>query len=280
MPRLVAGIGSIILFLAVLALSVFGVETPVNVPVRTVGSYQIGAFENGLSFFEGTRGQFYSFSPFNDYFVYPDGSRNAFIPKEEVDAKTYTSDYAKNRPQRIMAAVSSFLSPMEPSISFTPADAPYRYTYTAEVSGNKAVITRTTVSTTGPLSGRAIGLTFSYRETSFVYSPGGSLFTFQSETDAARFTQVFGIPLQTSYGNLRPRVAGNIVIVTNTLTSGTIVLVAGPQQRMFINRNTRMVEVESSVPPDATKLDNQLEVYVFNTPADALAAVGSLRARP
>jgi hypothetical protein len=276
MIRTLSIIGSSILLVIILGLSVYGVMTPYYQPLSKVGIFQLAPFENGLTFFQGSRGQFFTVSPSNDYITTADGTRSALFDIEESDKKLYSSSLQKNQLQKLALTIQNAISPAAPFIQYSPQSGKYTISYEAEVVDNSAIITRTLTADKSPLPTGKSGITLSFRETSFVYAPNGTLYTFQDVETAAFFNREYQVSLRSAGNVMRPEVDQGAVLITNSYTTGTLLVIASPGQTLYVDRDTKKIEIEESL-ASTTSHSSSIKVQVYETPAQALQAFSNLQ---
>ena len=249
-------------FLILCAVSLYGVILPENTPVTSVGGMQLATFKNGLSLFQGNRGYYYSVSPFNDYEIVDGNSRSSLIWQDEVEHNTYTTDFNKSYFSHIIESLQGYFGWTTPTISFANTK---QINYTSDVNKNIATIT-TTVQT--PDDAHILGITFSYTGKDFVYDKTGKLYNFKDELEIQNFKKIYGISLNMSSSeNLRPAILTKSIIIVNPYLSSVMLIRANKDQKMYINRNAKLIEIEKLV--QKNNYTNTVTIEVYPDPNEA-----------
>ncbi len=226
--------------------SLFGVIIPDNLPVSSVGYFQLAPFQDGLSLYQSQNLQryYYVFTPFNDYIIDENNTRQNLINKTSEKEKGYSVNlYKRSKWENIFFAIASYLNIVSPSIRYLGPDD---ISYQSKVNGNKMVIERN-LNTNKSINSQISGITMSYYSGDFIYTPDGNLYTYQSQEDINLFKKLFGINFIPEYEELRIPVSGKTVLIMNPNIPGLIKITAGSDQKIWVNRQLRLVEVEQKV---------------------------------
>ncbi len=257
-------------FLFLLGCSLYGVVISENVPVRAVGNMQIAPFKNGLSLFQGYRGKFFTFSPFNDYIVNDDGNRSALIGTEEIEKELYQSTFHASKIQDIRSTIEGYLLSTTPAITFRTNET---VTYTTKIVGNTVTVLRT-ISNNGSNNPILSGMTVSFAGTNFIYDPKGHLYSFNAEDDITTYEQVYGISLsQEPLEKLREEIPGKTLIIVNPYISGALIVRAKANQRLFINREAKLIEVEEELLEKDDLYTMSMTVEVYSNPKEVQSSI-------
>lgn len=256
-------------FFVLIGASLYGVLTPDNVPVAKVGSMQLAPFKNGLSLYQGYRGYYYIFSPFNDYFITNDGVRRTFISEKELSQKKFKSSYKSSHWDDIIQTVKSYLEIPQLIISFNSKRA---IGYEAEISKNSAIVKNLVILSDQEKTPRILGSTMSWQASDIVFDKTGNLYNYLLLKDIENFESTYGIKLHQDLGELRVPVADGKIVIVNPSLSSVLVVKALPNQRMFINREWRLVEVEQLAKTD-TVYHTSIKIEVYESPKEAIKAL-------
>lgn len=253
------------LFILLLTASLLGVIVPDNTPVRSVGNMQIANFKNGLSLFQGNRQYYYTFSPFNDYFVSTDGSRNTLISGNEAQENLYKSTFHASGIKDIANSILSYFNATSPSIKFvTDKEA----AYSSKVDGNTVTISRDFKLGRG-ISVQTLGSTMPYYGMDFIYDKDGNLYTLQSEEDISSFEKLYRIKLAKKTEEFRIGIPGKSLAIVNPYVAAVMVLKANDNQTIWVNRNAKMIEVEEQVTPMLNDYSTSLKIEIYSNTQEA-----------
>lgn len=253
------------LFILLGIASLLGVVVPDNVPTRSVGSMQIAPFKNGLSLYQGNRPYFYTFSPFNDYYVTDDGLRNTIISEGEVQEIQYKSTLRTSQAKDITRSILSYFNAANPSIKFiTDKEAEY----STKVNGNAVTVTHD-FKFRKDISVQSLGSTIPFYGIDFIYDKEGNLYTKQSDEDIVSFEKFYGIKLTKKTEEFRIAIPEKSLIIVNPNVASAIVVKASDSQTMWVNRNTRMIEVEEQIIPLSGEYRSSMNVEIYENPQEA-----------
>lgn len=251
---------AILIFLGIA--SVYGVKTRKNAPVFAVGNMQLTVFENGIGFFQKDRHYYYTFSPFNDYLISTNGDRSALFSKEEIENKSFTSDYKKSHLKEIIQIIKSYINKAQPSIKF---NTDKEVEYVAEINGNKVVIKRTLSLKSKFNRPEKTGIVLPYEGIDFVYDKQGNLYNYQLEEDIEFFKKLYGIDLKYEIESARIEVPGKTIIVSNPNIAGAMIIKANQNQKIIINVDYHLIEIEEAI-SNPEKHITEVEVEVYENP--------------
>lgn len=245
-----------ILFIMLGTASLYGVILPKAMPVKPVASLQLTPFEDGLSLHQGDKKYYYTFSPFNDYYISPDGSRSTFITQEELEEEKYLSDWHSSHAKDIIVALKSYLNITKPQIHFWGPSSDI--SYATDFNENQIKINRK-LRLNLPFQPVTLGSTMKYYGGDFIYDDKGIYYTYQSGQDLTFYYQLYGVRLIEISDLSQKTIAGRVVYISNPDLLGIIKITAGPRQNLFINRSARLIEIEEEATP--TK-DNSYETSI------------------
>lgn len=266
-------INSLIFFVAFFVLigaSLYGVITPDNTPVAKVGSMQLAPFKNGLSLYQGYRGYYYTLSPFNDYLITNDGVRQTYISNKELSEKKFKSSYKNSHWDDIIQTVKSYLDVPQPTISFNSKRS---IGYEAEISENSVIVKNFVILADQEKTPKILGSTMSWQASDIVFDKTGNLYNYLLLKDIENFANTYGIKLHQDLGELRVPVAEGKIVIVNPSLSSVLVVKALPNQRMFINREWRLVELEQKAPKTDTIYRTSIKIELYESPKEAIKAL-------
>jgi hypothetical protein len=261
---------SLLFFLALTFLitaSVYGSLSPDNTPVREVSVLQISPHEDGLSLYQGFRGKYYTVSPFNDYEVYADNSRGSFISQQEILNKQYKSTFQKSHLLDLTQTIEQYVGSPSPRITFKTQKT---ITYQANIKKNTLSITRDVTFPDGNSTPRVLGTTLSYTSSDIVYDKDGNVYDYDSRDDLNLLNELYGVEfiLPPIY-DIHAQIKDGVVFIVNRFMNGVIVVQAKPGQRLWIDKNSRLLEIEEEVAPKNEKYTNSITIKVFTNPQEA-----------
>lgn len=245
----------------------YGIIVPEYVPVVAVSPFTLGKYENGLSLTQTNKHYYYTVSPFNDYFL--SGTvRSTFFTKEEVLNNSYTSDFNSSHIVNIIDGINNYFDKNTPSISFAGVGNK-SVSYLSKVEGNKVTVTGVFTPESGK-SPDTLGITLSYSGIDFVFDKQGNLYTFREDADVEYFNKLYGVSLIKQPDKLHPQINDREIYIFNPQISGIIKVKAKANQRLYLNREARLIEVEQ----DVKNLNNQyainIDIELFQDPQEAL----------
>ncbi len=255
---------TILIFLGLVSL--YGVLVPDNVPVKATGVVQFGVFKTGLALYQGDRPYYYTFSPYNDYFVLSDGSRNNFFSQEEIKEKRFTTNMHRSKIKDIRSVILSYFGLALPQISYYGENK--QIDYFSQVRDNKVTITRR-FKVEGSNSPQIFGSTLNYYGIDFVYDKSGNLYGYKSEDEIANFAKFYGITFTAKTEDSRTEVLDKTIIIVNPDVAGAMVVKANENQILWVNRNTRMIEIEEQSVPTNGYYTTTINVEVYENPGQA-----------
>lgn len=258
---------TVLLFLGLASL--YGVLVPDNVPVKTVGVMQLSAFKNGLSLYQANRPYYYSMSAYNDYFLLADGNRSVFLSKEEIKDNRFTTNFHTSHTKDIANAILAYFNAANPQISFYGENKEIEYD--TESSNNALIITRR-VKANGN-NPQVLGTTFTYYGIDFIYDKSGNLYAYQSEEELANFARFYGVVLNLKTEEFRIPIPDKTAVIVSPYLAGAIVVRANDNQTLWVNRNTKMIEVEEQANPQDGYYTTSLTVEVYENPKEAQRAL-------
>jgi len=255
----------IVLILLGLA-SLFGVLVSDNVPVKAVGTMQISAYKNGLSLYQGNRQYYYTFSPYNDYFLVSDGNRGVFFSEEEIKDNRFTTNLHTSHLKDIKNAILAYFNEADPRIIFFGENKEIEYY--SESSSNVLTVSRR-IKANGNNNPQVLGTTFTYYGMDFIYDKSGNLYVYQADEDIANFAGSYGVSLKLKTEEFRIPIPDKTIIITSPYLASTIIIRVKDNQTLWVNRNTKMVEVEEQVTPQDGYYTTHLKVEVYENPKEA-----------
>lgn len=262
--------GSILFFILFVLLCIgatFGVLRPEHSSVSAVGPLQVAAYDNGISLFQNFRGQFYTDSPYNDYFISENGIRTSFIDMQEIIDNSYTTSFAKPEAERIFESVGNYLGLITPEITYYTKNKTIKYS--TAVFKNELTISRVlNLSKNTPIKKLATTLSFSSGD--IIYDQNGTLYTYAPDTIITLFKQTYGITLTPSLNDLMIQIPGKALYVYNPNVAGVLMIQAEKNQSLIINRNAKLIEVEQSVLSKTVKTyTTAIHITTFSNPKEA-----------
>lgn len=254
--------------------SLYGARIHETTPVMAVGSMQIAPFKNGLSLYQGYRGQYYAFSPFNDYLLDATGSRSSLITEDEANQGSYRSNLHTSRVADITNAIKSYFGISSPTITFWTNKS---IKYTAYIDKNKLQVKRDIFFPYGINQPHKVATTLAFHGGDFVFDATGTLYNYQTSSDIGAFEKIYGIHLTQNLTDFRMIVPDQIIYIVNRYVSGTIVVRAGEQQQLYVDRNAKLIEIEETVVPikerESAHYQTTMQVEVFQTPKEAITSL-------
>lgn len=125
--------------------AVLGSIIPPQLPIFPLGPYELTAFDSGLSLYQTHRPtSFYTFSPFNDYFIDDQGFRNALLPVDIFEQKKYSTNITTlPTPQKIWLSLLAYLDHLPLDYTLTTDTHTVSYsTPPPELNARQFTITR------------------------------------------------------------------------------------------------------------------------------------------
>ena len=269
MKRFVINIFFFIVLIFLGLASLYGVLVPDNVPLKAVGAMQLSAFKNGLSLYQANRPYYYSFSPYNDYFLLADGNRSVFLSEEEIKDNRFTTNFHTSHLKDIENAILAYFNGADPQITFYGENKEIEY-YT-ESSNNTLTITRRAKANGD--NPQTLGMTLTYYGMDWVYDKLGNLYAYQSDEEIASFARFYGVVLKLKTEEFRIPVPDKIVVIVSPYLASIIVVRATDNQTLWVNRNTKTIEVEERVNPQDGFYSSSLKVEVYESPREAQKAL-------
>lgn len=266
MKRLVgSGFFTGILIIAGLA-SIYGSLTAERSPVWAIGPLQLAQFSSGFALFQENRPYYFTFSPYNDYTISEDNSRNTLITKSEVEAKNFTTDLHSSHILDIRDVLLNYLNLDRPSLTFVTSN--YSFTYLAEIKNNKLTLTRYLQIKNNNMP-KLVGSTVNYFGTDYIYDQSGRLYVFQQPEDIVRFNQLYGVNLTYEQGEDRIAVPGKTVVLINPSVAGALVIKAQGNQSLFVNRQARLIEIEEPTVKRGDFIITPMNIEIYSTYQEA-----------
>lgn len=258
-----------IFFIALCVGAFLGVSQPKNTLTRSVNTLQLTTSENGLSLFQGNTGEYFYFSPFQDSLTYGDGKKTGLITNDEVKKGVVkTNSSALNIPS-VLETLMNYFTVTSPSMNFTTD----KYiSYSSRIYSNNLTITRTI----GNLKNVKIGQTsmsISFNSSDFVFDKDRNSYNYTDPELTAAFEHTFRTTLTPKTDELYITTPQKTIFIYSPKISGVIAIKALPFQRILIDRNSRVVQVESPVVIKNGTLKNEITVQIFNSPVEALKAI-------
>lgn len=233
-------------FIALLLASVYGVPTPPNIPVKQVGFFQLAPYDSGLALYQGMKGYYYTFSPFNDYFVTPDGIRSSFLIREDLDKKRYTTSLNQPKWISIPQTIETYFALGKPEIMFTKllgGTIDYRF---QEQGTNQFMITRrVSLPENGEIA--IIGTTLPYQVEDFVFDTSGNLFSHKKTDDIVFFSQLYNFSLRKAEITSRTSISSKKIYIVNPSLPGAIALERTDNQTIWLSPQEGLIEFEEKV---------------------------------
>lgn len=236
-----------------------------SVPVKTIGVMQLSAFKNGLSFYQVNRLYYYSFSPYNDYLLFSDGSRSTFLSEDEVRENRFSTNFHTSQSRDILNAILAYFNAADPQITFYGEKNKIEY-YTKSENNTLTVTGRLKATSNNP---QTLGMTLTYYGMDFVYDKSGNFYGYNSGEELANFTKFYKVSLTAKKEDFRIPIPGKTIVIVSPYIAGALVVRANNNQAMWVNRNTKMVEVEEQVYPKDGYLTNSVKIEVYDSPVEA-----------
>lgn len=253
MKQFITNLFIITVFVFLGLVSLYGVLVPDNVPVKAIGVMQLSVFKNGLALYQGDRLYYYTYSPYNDYFVLSDGSSKTFFTQEELNEKRFTINIQSSKIKDIQTAILSYFGLAMPQITFYGKNK--QIDYLSLVSDNKMIITRR-FKIEGSESPQIFGSTLNYYGLDFIYDKSGNSYGYKSENEIAG-------------GDFRTEIQDKTLVIVNPDIAGVIVVKANENQTLWVNRNTRMIEIEEQIFPTNGYYTISINVEVYENQRQA-----------
>lgn len=255
----------VFIFMCLMALSLFGAKLPDNSPTP-LGGMQVSVFENGISLFQGYQGQYYTVSPFNDFYITPRGERFSFIPLDDIRQKNYHTSHKKNTLSYYAFTFLSYFIPQKPVQEFSSDTI--RARYTATMNGNRATIRY--AAELASKQARFSGITLTYSKASIIFDNAYQLFDYQSQNSIDDFSATFNIPLVTNSFDLQETVETNALIIVNPYYSQSFIVRAPANTTMVVNRNARLIEITRDISSPSHNLSGELYIETYSSPSEAI----------
>lgn len=260
----------IVLVIAVACGAVFGgVILPPQFPIVPFGQYQLGLFPLGFALYQhNTNGPYYSFSPFNDFYV-TQNFRSPLLESTEFQSKSFTTNEKQPAWSQLPLVWKNIFLTAEPE--YRIENTRHRTVYQAKIVGNTLTLERNTTLKT-PQAISAGGVTVQFSENDLIFEPQtNKLFNKISETDAQYASTQYQLNLQlqqtpedlTDPTQFTWIVESGEVVVLNPNKSGGFVIQAQPRQSILIHPNARLIEVveQNSQPSNSQTIQVQIETF-------------------
>ncbi|CAN5131337.1 hypothetical protein BH09PAT2_BH09PAT2_04950 [soil metagenome] len=257
-----------VLFLCVMAISLYGTLTTDTIPSRAVGAMQIAPFDTGLALYQGYRGEYYPISPFNDYTLTKEATRSAYISVEAIQNKNYTSTYKHSHLGDLVQSLASYFIDIKPSISFTAQR--YQIGYTATVDKNTTIIHRKTHDIYGWSNPNTQAMTIPYKGADFVFDATGKIHQYHLPKELSEFERIYGIHLTQNLQELKVPLKNAPVIIVNPRLSAAIVIRPQDGQSLFVDRNAKLITIEQPISNKTGDYEMDMQLEVYTEPHEAL----------
>lgn len=266
--KLKKSILTLLLFCVLMIVSLVGVVLPSKSSVEAIGTMQIAPFSAGLSLYQGYRGLFYSFSPFNDFYIDGKNNRSALISRDEIEHQTYTVTDNPSLPKKIFSTVTSYLGILNTSLTFH-IDNGNTFAYTTSQKGNTLTLTSTILlpHTSGI---KIIGNTLTYQADDIIFDNQKNVYNFWKDTDLATFDKTYDITLTPKMDEIYIPIPDKTIYITNPNASFIIKITAGENQTLYVNRNSRLIEVQTPAQEKNNRYKTSVTVQIFENPKEAL----------
>lgn len=251
-------------FIFLIIVSLYGVLIPHNSPAISAGNMQITPYKYGLYLDQNQRKIFYNFSPLNDFILNNDNSRNNLLTTRENYKSSFESSYWKG----IIDSIKGYLNPKSTSIYFNGKE---QIMYTATTQGNKFTITRDVAFSSNNNSQKTLSMTMSFNGDDFVYDKSGNLYNGFLISNVEQFEKSYGISLNPSLGDLLIPIKDNVIFISNPNVAGTIAIKAKANQQLFVNINTKLIEIQEKISSKNGVYETSLNGEIFQNPKEALS---------
>ncbi len=254
-----------ILLVLLLVGAAYGVLRPEHSSVSAVGPLQVAAYDNGISLYQNFRGEFYTISPFNDYFVSENDTRNSLIDSEELANNSFVTSFAKPSVLRIYESVGNYFGIVTPSISYY---APSKtIDYETKVNKNSVIISKTTTLPKKTVV-KKLGTTISFSSGDLIYDIKGNLYTYAPEETLALLKQAYGVTLTPSLNDLTIPVPGKTLYIYSPKVAGVVAIYASKNQNLTINRNAKLIQIEELPVKSNGKYKTSIKISTFENPKE------------
>ncbi|MBI2617229.1 hypothetical protein HYW55_03795 [Candidatus Gottesmanbacteria bacterium] len=247
------------LFTLLCAISLYGVIVAPIEKSYPVGSLRLGAFENGLSLFRINDRYFYTISPYNDYIINHQAVRSSIYTQEELKEKSIKTNLQKSHWENILGIIFQYFGLQYPSIAFS---GKVTVGYQSTISGNSVRITRTIIDPL-PLNASSSAMTVAYFSGDYIFDSYGNLYTYQTPEDLELFSKIYQVRLQPTINELRRPIDDSIVYIVNPETSAFIKIAATANQKIWINRDANLLEVEENAVLGSKDYVSHLDITVL-----------------
>lgn len=255
-----------IIFLFLLVASLYGATTPQNKPIKAIGTMQIAPFKDGISIYQGHTGEYYVFSPFNDYAINEDQTRSSYISTQELTDNKFKSTFKEFHLIEIKKTIEGYLGTINPSINFRTQK---NIKYSTNINKNRLTINTDISFPDNNSVPRILGSTISYQGTDFIFDTKGNLYNYLSDNDISSFKNIYKIHLASSLDELRIHIPDGKIIIVNPHMTGVIVIRSQKGQNLWVNRNFRLIEVEKMITPKDDRYTTTLHVEVYKNLEEA-----------
>lgn len=200
--------------------AIFGVPLPHPLVTEQYGSYQLAAFETGLALYQtGSQTHFYSFSPLNDFYLTEEGQRSALLSIEDYEAKNFQTNLNPPLPYQYLQAIKAYFG--QESLVFE-LQTDWKVTYVVVPQNDGFVINQVTQP---PINTDlvSLGSTVKLAEEDIIFS--------DKQTESAD----------------RQRISNGRISIQNPSMPGFITIIAAPNQTMWLDTNTNLVELVTPI---------------------------------
>ncbi len=227
------------MIVVVMGVSIWGLKPSFRNLVLDSGSYQIEPFPFGLSIHQfGRVSPFYTFSIKDDYVVV-DGEKNNLIPENGVIEDL--SDFEK-----VKLGIGSYLGVVRPSISYELGEV--RVSYEGREEGDGLLVSKKIVFENRVMVEKNV-MIISFGDNEIVFDGvSGQDLTGINDVWRYKVNRYYRYLLK-SDGVLSSRmlVKSGVVKIINPLIPGYLEIVVDENQRLYVNRKNKQIEVVEEV---------------------------------
>lgn len=245
MKRNILSVAAFAAFILLMVGSLLGVRLPENVSVRSVGDMHISPTTNGISIYQAFAGRYYTISPFDDFIFNDKNEYFALITQEEIKNADYQSNLRTTKLGDIIDSIKSYLNITEPQITFWSKNK--KIAYSTEIDSKQISLFREISGDKFVKNKPYQALTISYYESDFLFDIQQKTYTFATDEDLSLFNDFYSLqiaPLDEGSSSLK-EVKGNLLVISSRDLSSFIVIKATDRQKIFINSDTKKIELRS-----------------------------------
>lgn len=258
--------------LLVAALLVMGVASVLGSPTSKSVTEKFGHFvltssSLGIGLHQNEPYTSYVFNAYNDYLILADGTRLALVPFDDTRFNVKTAPNPVS--EKLLSYIASYFDIAPPSNQFSKG---YQMLYETAKEGNSLLVRRKVINYPNAANVRATGATILYSRDDLVFASDGTLYTENSDSVVGNLAKIYGVKL-VKHTQLvrRPQVNGGRLYLVNPRVAGVLVMMSEPNQRVFVNKDYRLIEVEAQInQPAETEITLNNKILYFDTLTEAM----------